>query len=277
MSFQKNHRVILAAHFSAKPAGAGRDDTQRAKQPAQNVEMVNQHFTDQQALELREKRLPHELRQDAHFVCKQPRRAHLHDRRHRRTQLSVIKPALDVPVVRAKTPVLVHHQTDFAVDRARQAFRFSKTRGQRLLAKYVNAFGCGKKAQRNVCVHRCRNVDRVGPHLVEHLRRRRRTPRRRRTGEHVLQLSPHSGRTGQRLRRLARASSPQDAVRLRIPRPPSQCAAWVSSFGCLRTHGSARLSAIKPLHVGEQCAHLRLQRVACAGGYMRCQYDVFQA
>jgi hypothetical protein len=86
---------------AAEAPGACGDDGERPEQPAQHVEVVNQHLADHQPRDAAEARLARERWDAAALVGEQTRRSHLHEARHRIADQPLVEPAANRAVVRA--------------------------------------------------------------------------------------------------------------------------------------------------------------------------------
>ena len=186
-------RATSSPRISVPDAADGcRGDPERTGEVANGVEMVDEHFHDEEAVEPREERLALDREGPAGRTAgDEPRAAHGHLELPHGAGAALGQPGGCLAVLRSEAPVFVHHEAHPVADVRDQPLGFGQIRGHRFLAEDVDpAFG-GHACLRGVGLGRGGDVEHVRPLPVEHLGHIRvggANPELRRTGTGVLDV-----------------------------------------------------------------------------------------
>src|SRR5690349_123343 len=143
-------------------------DVERPKQPPQYVEMMDEHLADHESTQAAERRLARKQRQPSVRLRNKRRRLHVHRGLHRTADETRIEPLLDRAIVRAESPILVHHEANAAFDGVGKLDRLAKRRRERLLAENVRMTIGREPAKRHVRIEWSGDVERIRFACIEH-------------------------------------------------------------------------------------------------------------
>jgi hypothetical protein len=172
LRLQRDRGAVLAAHRAGRAAEVRGHEREIAEQKTQRVDVMDQHLVDEGALEGADERLAHQRRPLTRRGRQKSRAEQAHTGLQDGADPAGPQPLADLPVVRAKAPVLVDHQARDA-DLGDQRGRFFIRRRERLLAQHGDALGGGEPNHRGVRLTRRGHVDRIERFGFQHRHGRR--------------------------------------------------------------------------------------------------------